>query len=211
MKISQHYFVRYEKLINHYKSVISEGFVEKHHIIPRCLGGGDETENLIALPTRAHFIAHALYNKAYPDNKKLAHAFAMMIVNNPHQNRKIGSRLYELAKTARSNAMKGVPRPEWVKEKLRKPKSNKENYKYPKSEEQKMKMSLAQKGIPKPQEQVQKMIISRKKYFEEKHKEYVLKLEMYRNMFLESGMTRKQFSEHYNIKYSTLKTYLRGL
>ena len=33
---------------------------ERHHIIPRCLGGGNEEENLIDLFAKEHFIAHKL-------------------------------------------------------------------------------------------------------------------------------------------------------
>lgn len=141
---------RYNKLIAHYKSIICEGFIEKHHIIPLCMGGTNDITNLVALPSRAHFIAHALLHKSYPDNTKLAHAFAMMAVNNKFQNRKVSSRLYELSKVARSNALKGIPRPDWVKEKMRKPKSNTDNYHKSKSEQHRANMSKASKGIPKP-------------------------------------------------------------
>jgi hypothetical protein len=33
---------------------------ELHHIIPRCMGGGDVLDNLVALTFREHFIAHLL-------------------------------------------------------------------------------------------------------------------------------------------------------
>ena len=143
------YLQRYNKLINHYKNVISEGYVEKHHILPKCMGGTDDINNLIALPSRVHFIVHALLHKAYPENTSLAHAYAMMGVNNKSQNRKCSSRLYEMSKIARSNALKGKPRPEWVKAKLRVPKKNKENYAKPKSAAHKENVSMALKGKKK--------------------------------------------------------------
>jgi len=55
-----------------------EGYFEIHHIVPRCMGGGDEEENLVMLTGREHFVAHMLLWKAYPDNTPLAYAAMMM-------------------------------------------------------------------------------------------------------------------------------------
>jgi hypothetical protein len=136
---------RYIKLINHYRTSTITTY-EKHHILPKCLGGNNDKNNLIKLPPKAHFLAHYFLCKAYPDDKKLKHAFAMMIVCNPYQSRPFTGAMYEQAKRERSNALKGVPRPEWVKEKLRKPKHNKQNYKKPKSETHKKSIGLSLKG-----------------------------------------------------------------
>jgi hypothetical protein len=144
-----HYLNRYNKLIFYYSTKIREdGYYEKHHIIPKCLNGTDDLSNLILLPPRVHFIAHYLLYKVYPDNNKLAHAFAMMAVNNPYQSR--SSKLYELSKVARSNALKGIPRPEWVKQKMRKPKYSKNNYQGPKTKDHANNISKALKGKSKP-------------------------------------------------------------
>lgn len=37
-----------------------EGYTERHHILPRSLGGGNEPENLIDLTAEDHFFAHLL-------------------------------------------------------------------------------------------------------------------------------------------------------
>ena len=140
------FMVRYDRLIAHFKSIITDGAIERHHIIPLCMGGDNDKSNIVELPTKAHYIAHYLLYKAHPNNKKLQHAFAMMFVNNPYQNRKFTGTLYELSKVARSNALKGVSRPEWVKQKLRKPKSTTSNYFKPKSEEHKNNISKGQTG-----------------------------------------------------------------
>jgi hypothetical protein len=113
------------------------------------MGGTDDIQNLILLPTRVHFIAHYLLHKAYPGNKQLSHAFSMMGVSNKFQNRKVNSHLYEQSKIARSSALLGIPRTESVKLKMRKPKSNKENYKKTKSLEHTQNISKALKGIKK--------------------------------------------------------------
>ena len=53
-------------------------YTEDHHILPRCLGGCDEPENLIRLTAREHCIAHRLLAKIYPDNAGLARAVLLM-------------------------------------------------------------------------------------------------------------------------------------
>lgn len=40
-------------------------YAEVHHILPRCMGGGDEPENLIRLRPADHFFAHLLLAKAH--------------------------------------------------------------------------------------------------------------------------------------------------
>ncbi len=40
-----------------------EEYSERHHIIPRCEGGGDEPENLIRLTARDHLFAHLILAK----------------------------------------------------------------------------------------------------------------------------------------------------
>lgn len=41
------------------------GYVERHHITPRAMGGGDEPANLISLTAEDHFFAHLLLAKAH--------------------------------------------------------------------------------------------------------------------------------------------------
>jgi hypothetical protein len=205
------HILRYNKLIDHYKNNPPDNcFIEKHHIVPLCMGGADEISNIIVLPARAHFIAHYLLHKAHPDNRKLAHAFAMMIVNNPYQKR--NSKLYEQAKMARSSALKGLPRPEWVKEKLRKPKKNKENYCKPKSEEHKRNISNSLRGKKRSIEQIKRSVDAKKEYFVKLSEKTEIKRKHYRNLFIESNLSRKEFYDLYpELSKSTLKGYLSGL
>lgn len=51
---------------------------ERHHIIPKCMGGGNEEDNLIDLYAREHFIAHRLLALENPDNEKLVYAWSCM-------------------------------------------------------------------------------------------------------------------------------------
>ena len=46
-----------------------EGYCEKHHIVPKCLGGGNEKSNLVFLTAKEHFMAHKLLVRIYSLNK----------------------------------------------------------------------------------------------------------------------------------------------
>jgi hypothetical protein len=62
-------------------------YFEKHHIIPRCCGGGDESENIAQLTAEEHYVAHQLLVKIYPENRKLVFA-AWMMCNGKKRNNK---------------------------------------------------------------------------------------------------------------------------
>lgn len=55
----------YSDLISKFKENPSEGFSERHHIFPKCMGGTNKAENIVRLPPRHHFIAHLLLAKIY--------------------------------------------------------------------------------------------------------------------------------------------------
>jgi len=61
-----------------------EGYVyyEKHHIIPKCLGGLDDKDNLILLTSKEHYVCHKLLTYIYNGNRKLACAFHKMTYGN---------------------------------------------------------------------------------------------------------------------------------
>jgi len=63
------------------KNRILEGYFEKHHIIPRCLGGDNSKNNIVNLTPEEHYVAHQLLVKMYPDNAKLIFALNMMTVS----------------------------------------------------------------------------------------------------------------------------------
>lgn len=55
-----------------------EEYVEHHHIIPRCLGGADDKENIVILTPEEHFVAHVLLVKMYPEHRGLIYAVQRM-------------------------------------------------------------------------------------------------------------------------------------
>jgi hypothetical protein len=80
-----------------------DGYKESHHILPRCMGGSDEPENLVDLTAKEHFVAHFLLAKIH-NNSKLWVAVLMM---KGKKGRIVNGKLYEIAKKQRSLHMKG--------------------------------------------------------------------------------------------------------
>ena len=70
----------YNSLIERGKNRILECYTEKHHIIPKCVGGSDVKENLVKLTAREHFLAHKLLVEIYPNNQKLLWALWLMAI-----------------------------------------------------------------------------------------------------------------------------------
>ena len=68
----------YASLVKKGKNRIPHGYVERHHIVPRCMGGVDDESNLVALTPEEHFLAHILLVKIFPDNKNLIMAVNKM-------------------------------------------------------------------------------------------------------------------------------------
>ena len=75
-------------------------YFETHHIIPKCLDGTNDEENLIDLFAREHFEAHRLLALENPNNEKLTYAWWMMAtIKNEYQERcRINAEEYEEAK-----------------------------------------------------------------------------------------------------------------
>ena len=89
----------YNKIIERAKTRQLEGYKEKHHILPKCLGGTNDKENLVLLTAREHFICHWLLVRMYPDNKKLIYSFHAMCRQNKSGKRYIpSSRTYKEAR-----------------------------------------------------------------------------------------------------------------
>lgn len=80
-------------------------YTELHHIIPKCMGGSDEKDNLVRLTAREHYLAHALLFKHYKTSK-LAHAWFCMLRFDRNQERFFTARQYEMARKAHSNTLK---------------------------------------------------------------------------------------------------------
>lgn len=85
------------------------GYVEKHHIVPRSLGGDDSKSNLVFLTAREHFICHLLLIKMTIGDDQASMIFAIQNFRNRKKNKfgeyKIGGRIYEMIRTMTSAEM----------------------------------------------------------------------------------------------------------
>lgn len=71
------------------------GYFEKHHIIPKSLGGNNDATNIVKLTARQHFIAHHLLSKMTSgvDKRKMYSAFWLL----KHiKNQKLTARQFEI-------------------------------------------------------------------------------------------------------------------
>lgn len=88
----------YNQIIERGKTRILEEYKERHHIIPRCMGGTDEDDNIVELTAKEHFIVHKLLTEIYPNENGLHYAvFAMCHLKNEYHERTytIGAREYQ--------------------------------------------------------------------------------------------------------------------
>lgn len=99
----------YFAIIESAKSKPYEGYIEKHHIIPRCMNGTDDADNLVALSARQHFVCHLLLTKMVNQEPYLSKLkYAAILLCTVHD-QKISSKVYETLKTNIKQT------PEWIK------------------------------------------------------------------------------------------------
>jgi len=69
------YYKIYQSLVERGKNrSLGEAYKETHHIIPRCMGGSDDKDNLVDLTPEEHFLVHQLLVKIYPKEYGLVKA-----------------------------------------------------------------------------------------------------------------------------------------
>ena len=95
-------------------------YFEKHHIIPKSLGGNNSKDNLVKLTAREHFICHWLLTKMTKGKNKISMVYAckrMMHGFGKNQERyKITGRVYENLKNNLNQTLKDrVFTDEWRK------------------------------------------------------------------------------------------------
>lgn len=115
-----------------------EEYHERHHILPTCLGGNNDKDNLIDLFAREHFMAHKLLSEENPNNDKLTYAYWMMA----HIGRvEVTEEEYEKARIACSKAFSEARQGWYMGE-------NNPNYGNYWTEEQKQHMREVKRSIP---------------------------------------------------------------
>jgi hypothetical protein len=134
--------LQYELLINKAKNRerLSNAYYEKHHIIPKSLGGSNKNDNLVYLTGREHFVAHMLLARIYGGGMWQA-AKMMKQARGGVQERYVNGRLYEIARREWTKFASGRKRPPHVIEKLLEARRGTKT-----SDETKAKMSATRKG-----------------------------------------------------------------
>lgn len=139
-------------------------YTERHHIIPRCLGGNDLQDNLATLTAKEHFICHLLLTKMADRNSyyKVLHAFHLMTQPSNHKDRyrkNINSKLYQKLKEDRSiclsEQMSGINNPMYgrnhsIETRKLQSRLKKGKVSYYPSEETKRKLSESKRGSNNP-------------------------------------------------------------
>ena len=109
MFIQNKYTNWYYKIISHAQSRIIDGYVEKHHIVPKSLGGTDDRSNLVILTAKEHFICHLLLTRMTvgANKRSMWHAvWNMANQRREYQIRyRISSRTYETIKRNNAQAL----------------------------------------------------------------------------------------------------------
>lgn len=153
----------YNIIANASLQVNDNNYREKHHIIPKSLGGNNEDSNLIKLTPKEHYICHLLLTKMIegPNRHKMWYAHYMMMRGIKRY--RPSARMYQLAKHNMIMANKERPGPNLgkpmdpeTKEKISnslkgkytasKSEEHKQKLRKPKTEEHKQKLSEARKG-----------------------------------------------------------------
>lgn len=68
----------YDLLIDRARNRRLTGYFERHHVVPKCMGGGNEKANIVCLTAEEHFVAHQLLVKMHPESSKLLWAISAM-------------------------------------------------------------------------------------------------------------------------------------
>ena len=148
------YELIYYQIIERSKSRITPKTIEKHHIIPRCLGGSNDATNIALLTPREHFVCHLLLTKMFTGEhrKKMIFAFIMMRNGARRKNQSEryvpSSRLYQFLKQESKDLLSSRIVSEETRRKIsEKAKLRPSSFKGKKhSDESKKKLSAAKKG-----------------------------------------------------------------
>lgn len=83
MFLANKYTLWYDQIISRARLRCTPALFEKHHVLPKSLGGTDEPVNLVKLTPREHFVAHLLLSKMTEGQAryKMTTALCLMIKN----------------------------------------------------------------------------------------------------------------------------------
>lgn len=165
----------YSLIVEGARSRETSGYVEKHHVLPRSMGGTDEPLNLVDLTAREHFLVHWLLTKMVTGHALYKMRCAWSAFNWNKAKRQLTSAQYALIREnlsrVSSESQKGKPKSEATRKKISEALKNpSEEHRRKLSEahmgntqslETRQKISKFQNGRPKSEATRQRMIASR--------------------------------------------------
>ncbi len=129
--IDNKYTKWYFQIIQSAKQEVYNCYTEKHHIIPKSLGGSNDSSNIVSLTAKQHFICHMLLTKMVlgKQKQKMVHAWwAMSTLKKDCQHRyRLNSIQYKLVRESyikqfiKNNPMKDKKQKLRMKEKNNNP------------------------------------------------------------------------------------------
>lgn len=93
----------YDAVISRARNRVLDGYRERHHILPVCLGGVDSPSNLVELTPEEHFFCHILLVKIFPCESHLI--FAVNRMTHGHNGKRVRRKLYGWLKRQFSEAI----------------------------------------------------------------------------------------------------------
>ena len=106
----------YDRLMHRSIGRTVNGYSERHHILPRCLGGSDEPSNIAVLTAEEHYVAHQLLVRLYPYDLGILSA-AHVMTTARHLGRS-ANKLYGWLRRRMAAAQTGQKRPASVGQKI---------------------------------------------------------------------------------------------
>jgi len=194
----------YNQIIERAQNRKLEGYKERHHIIPKCMGGSNDKSNLVELTAREHFLCHWLLYRIYPNDRKIIYSFWLMSSRRIYNT--TSSRIYHEAKIALSESRKGYKQSRETCEKRNASMRGKKRGPNPK-------ISAAKKGKLPP--------VTGKKYSNEsKEKQRQAKLGAYKkgktiiqydlyNNFIKEWLSVSEAAKYVNISVSGISCVLK--
>ena len=114
MFIENKYTKLYYAIIKSSQLQKDRGYTERHHILPKCLGGDNTKSNIVRLSARKHFICHKLLVKMVSGQAKYKMIEAVAIFSN-NSKRKLNFNSRDIALIREANALASSKRKKRIK------------------------------------------------------------------------------------------------
>jgi hypothetical protein len=187
-------------------------YIERHHIIPKCIGGSNDIENIVELTAKEHFICHKLLTEIYPAETGLHYASWIMATMKDTMGRKykVGANEYQRlrenlvvsdeTKLKMKNSHIGYQHPEYVLKKMRKSKPA----------EFGKRISEKLKGVPKTENHINNMKAAFSEYYSNNNNWASGKLNRWNTTQLENNRTNQptvRKVDQYDLNGNLIKTW----